>query len=85
MNEIPTQQSSMMIEDFQDVLDTYINEVNKLITIYLRDHLILKHCFRVQLRHLAKDFFRNPINVLWAIPYFSVRKALEILERMGLK
>jgi hypothetical protein len=83
MQENQTQQSSIMIDDIQYVLDTYINERNKIIPIYLKDHLVLSHCMKVQKKHIAKDFFRNPINVLWAIPYFSIRKFLEIAEKMG--
>ncbi|MBC7537283.1 MAG: hypothetical protein H7281_00560 [Bacteriovorax sp.] len=83
MNENSTQQSSIMIDDIQDILDRYILELKKNIPIYLKDHLVLSHCLRLQTKHIAKDFFRNPINVLWAIPYFSIRKILEFAEKMG--
>lgn len=83
MKEIPLKNSTIAIEDIQDVIDAYILECNQIIPLYLKDHLILSYCSRVQLKHLAKDFFRNPINVLWAIPYFSIRKSLEIAEKTG--
>ncbi|MBC7713954.1 MAG: hypothetical protein H7177_11485 [Rhizobacter sp.] len=80
-NQEPT--FSIMIEDIQDVLDSYINERNKIISLYLKNHLIISYCFKVQAKHIAKDFFRNPINVIWAIPYFSIKKTLEVAEKMG--
>lgn len=74
---------TILIEDIQDVLDTYIKDLKLQIPRFLEGHLTLAHCVNSQKRHLAKDFFRNPVNVLWAIPYFSIRKVLEIADKLG--
>lgn len=65
------------------ILDQYLRERKLRISLFLEQHLDNGECIRIQKAHLLKDLIRNPINVFWAIPYFTIKKTLEVSEKMG--
>lgn len=67
----------------EQIIDQYINERKSQISPFLENHLDNRECVRIQKTHLLKDLIRNPINVFWAMPYFSIKKTLEISEKVG--
>lgn len=67
----------------QEFIDQYLNERKSRISLFLGEHLDQKECLKIQKEHLVKDLIKNPVNVMWAMPYFSIRKALEISEKLG--
>jgi hypothetical protein len=67
----------------QRALDRYQASCQKEAQSFLQNRLTLRDCFELQKRHFAKDFLRNPINALWSIPYFSIRKICEASEKVG--
>lgn len=67
----------------EQIVDHYIQERRSRIPLFLAAHLDNRECVRIQKRHLLKDLIRNPINVFWAMPYFSIKKTLEISEKVG--
>lgn len=67
----------------QAALDRYFEGRSSRIEGLLREQFNLKECFQVQKRYFAKDLARNPANALWAVPYFSIRKAVEISDKLG--
>ncbi|MGZ3684775.1 MAG: DUF6635 family protein [Bdellovibrionota bacterium] len=69
----------------QDSLFRYVESRRERIPGLLSQYLSLKECAKIQTRHFAKDLACNPLNTLWAIPYMSIRKVLEIFEKLGLE
>ena len=65
------------------IVDQYLRERKASISSFLKQHLGNEECMRIQKSHLLKDLIRNPINVFWAIPYFAIKKTLEVSEKMG--
>ena len=45
----------------------------------------LENCWKIQKRHFLKDLLSNLVNTLWAIPYLSIRKVLEGLDKVGME
>jgi hypothetical protein len=67
----------------QAALDRYFEGRSSRIEGLLREQFNLKECFQVQKRYFVKDLARNPVNALWAVPYFSIRKAVEASDKLG--
>ncbi|HEY8277985.1 MAG TPA: DUF6635 family protein [Bdellovibrionota bacterium] len=76
---------SPVSQALQESLETYIRARRERIPHLLEESLNLRKCAGIQGRYFAHDFFRNPLNTLWAIPYMSLRKILEIFEKFGVE
>lgn len=68
----------------EEIIEQYLSEKKLKIAVFLSSHLDNSECLRIQKRYLMQDLIRNPINVFWAMPYFSIRKGLEIAEKLGI-
>lgn len=77
------QPTSEAFHDLQLALDRYFEGRLTRIEPLLRERLGVKECVQLQKKHLWRDLARNPINALWAIPYFSVRKVIETCDKLG--
>lgn len=66
-------------------LDRYLSDCRDRMPELLRTSLGLENCLRMQSRHVLRDLVCNPLNMLWAIPYLSIRKILEIFDKLGLE
>lgn len=71
--------------ELEEILDNYIRERNGRIDTFLSKHLGNDECIRIQKSFFLQDIIKNPINVLWAIPYFSLKKVLETAEKLGIQ
>jgi hypothetical protein len=67
----------------EDIIDQFLHEKKLKIPQFLELHLDKSECLKIQKRYLMQDLVRNPINVFWAMPYFSIKKFLEIVEKIG--
>lgn len=73
------------MNDIELLLEDYIAERKNRIDAFLHNHLDKNECLRIQKASFLKDIIKNPINVLWAIPYFSIKKFLEIGDKFGIQ
>ena len=71
------------VQSVQTALDRYIESRRARIEEFVAGQLDLKECLAIQKRHLVADLVRNPINAFWAIPSLSIRKGLEVSEKLG--
>ena len=67
----------------QNIISHYIQQRRAHIPVFLKDHLDNSECLAIQKTHLLKDLIKNPINVFWSIPFFFIKKTLEISEKLG--
>jgi hypothetical protein len=67
----------------QGALDKYFEDRALRIEPLLHDQFNLKECFQIQKQYFLKDLVRNPLNALWAVPYFSIRKVIETSDKLG--
>lgn len=78
-----SQISSEAFLALQRALDRYQASCHQEAQGFLKNRLNFQDCLELQKRHFAKDVLRNPINALWSIPYFSIRKVCEVSEKVG--
>ncbi|MEZ0391234.1 MAG: DUF6635 family protein [Pseudobdellovibrionaceae bacterium] len=70
-------------QSLQRALDHYVDSRKKVIPEFLERRLSLRECFEIQKKFLWKDLIRNPLNAVWAIPALSIRKAIEVADKLG--
>ena len=75
--------SADTVQAVQTALDRYIESRQSRIEEFVAGHLDLRDCLAIQKRHLLADLVRNPVNAFWAIPSLSIRKGLEVSEKLG--
>lgn len=73
------------MNEIEILLDDYIRERKTRIDVFLHNHLDKNECLKIQKASFLKDIVKNPVNVLWAIPYFSIKKFLEIGDKLGVQ
>jgi hypothetical protein len=84
MTENPAKSSPLALA-LHEGLEHYLRERRERIPELLRGPLGIENCLRMQSRHVLRDLFCNPLNTLWAIPYLSIRKVLEMFEKFGME
>lgn len=75
--------SLIHLPSLQSALDLYFEGRAGRIQSFVQTQLKIQDCYQLQKRHFFKDVLKNPVNALWAIPYFSIRKAVETSEKLG--
>jgi hypothetical protein len=83
MTETHTQ-TGLLARSLHESLEKYLRERKERIPALLAGPLSMENCVRMQWRHVQGDLFCNPLNTIWAIPYLSLRKFLEVFEKLGM-
>lgn len=78
-----TQPQTPNIHLLSEGFRSYLNARREILELFINRHMGLKECIKVQKCHVLKDLVRNLLNALWAIPYLSIRKSLEVSEKLG--
>lgn len=76
--------------DFSKALSTadacvgqYINERRQMTESFVEAHFTLERAIEVQKKTVLLDLLFYPVNALWSIPYLSLRKTIETLDKIG--
>ena len=69
----------------EKMIEGYLSEKTLRIPLFLKDHMDNSECLKIQKKYILQDLIRNPINVFWAIPYFSIKRVLETAEKLGVE
>lgn len=64
-------------------VENYLRDCRERIPLFLGNHFSLAQTWDLQRHTLVRDIPLGVINALWAIPYLTLRKGLEILEKVG--
>lgn len=79
--EIPELAQSMMA--FDECISRYIQSRRSKVQDFSEKHFSLKETIELQKKHFLSDLLLNPINSLWAIPYLTLKKVFETVDKMG--
>ncbi len=71
------------IQALNEDIHVYFQGRRDLLKTFVDRHLGFKECIEIQKRTFFRDFLRNPVNALWAIPSLSIRKSLEVSAKLG--
>lgn len=80
MNE---QNPTKALGALDECIERYVETRRKNIDVFIQHHFSLKETIEIQKRSFPVDLFLNPLNALWTIPYLSVKKIIETLDKMG--
>ncbi len=75
--------NNSQFESLQRALDQYVQARKLKLENLLENQLGFRESWQIQKRHFFKDLLLNPLNTIWAIPYFSFRKIIESCEKLG--
>ena len=71
------------VADLDQCLIAYIEQRRSHIEAFVAQHFSLRETFRIQKKSFLLDLLVNPINTAWSIPYLSIRKLTEAIEKLG--
>ena len=66
-----------------ECIEEYVLERKKVIPLFVNHHFSLQETIEIQKKSILIDVFSNPINALWSIPYLTLKKTVEALDRQG--
>lgn len=67
----------------EECITRYIEERRARVNEFSERHFSLKETVELQKKHFLSDLLLNPVNSLWAIPYLTLKKVIETLDKMG--
>jgi len=68
---------------FEECIARYIQSRRVKVDEFSERHFSLKETLEIQKKHFLADILLNPINSLWAIPYLTLKKVFETIDKMG--
>ncbi|HEX4824930.1 MAG TPA: DUF6635 family protein [Candidatus Polarisedimenticolaceae bacterium] len=64
-------------------IQAYVTRCRERIPSFVESHFSLEQTWRLQRPTLGRDLLYAPLNSAWALPYLALRKAAEVLEKVG--
>lgn len=64
-------------------IDGYIRRCRAKIPGFVRSHFGFKQTWEIQRQTFWRDLLLSPVNSAWSIPYLTLKKAGEMLEKLG--
>ncbi|MBC7692154.1 MAG: hypothetical protein H7222_10320 [Methylotenera sp.] len=84
MPQMPSPHSASTIRDaLEDSIHLYIEQRKALVQPFCARHFSMSGTLITQKKSWTEDLIKNPINALWAIPFLTVRKAADWLDKLG--
>lgn len=81
-DEIRFAQISVALEE---CVQHYIASRRERVPSFVNRHFSLPETLQIQKKTFLKDVFYNPVNSLWSIPYLTLKKIFETLDKQGLR
>lgn len=64
-------------------IEKYTEDRKKRVDDFIDRHFSIKETIEIQKKSLPLDLLYNPINALWSIPYLTLKKSIETLDKLG--
>ena len=68
---------------FEECVNQYIADRKEHIIPFVKRHFSLQQTIAIQKQTFLRDVFANPLNSLWSIPYLTLKKIIETLDKQG--
>ncbi len=76
--------SALVLAALDECLEKYIAERRLRVDGFIERHFSIKETIEIQKKSFTVDLLLNPLNALWSIPYLSIKKTIETLDKIGL-
>lgn len=80
MNEL---NSSIFLGALDECIEHYIEERRNHVGGFIQRHFSIHETLQIQKKSFPVDLIFIPINALWSIPYLSIKKLVETLDKIG--
>lgn len=64
-------------------IETYTDDRKKRVDDFIHRHFSIQETLEIQKKTFSLDLLFNPLNALWSIPYLSLKKTVETLDKLG--
>lgn len=72
------------MDEIESYIENYIDSKRNQIDEFVERHFSAKETIEIQKKTILFDLLLNPLNALWSIPYLTVKKAVETLDKIGI-
>ncbi len=76
-------QTTTVILALEECIEQYIADCRNRVDGFVERHFSLQETIALQKQSLVSDLLCHPVNALWAIPYFFVKKLIEVPVKLG--
>lgn len=64
-------------------IERYTEDRKKRVDDFIHRHFSIQETIEIQKKTFSMDLLLNPLNALWSIPYLSLKKSIETLDKLG--
>lgn len=64
-------------------IEKYTEDRKKRVDDFIHRHFSIQETIEIQKKTFSLDLLLNPLNALWSIPYLSLKKSIETLDKLG--
>jgi hypothetical protein len=76
---------TLLLLALDECIIQYVEECRERLPSFIARHFSLHESWQLLKRSLAQDLILLPLNTLWAIPYMTLKKSIETLDKIGWK
>lgn len=77
------QNLAQVLGALDECIDKYTEDRKKRVDAFIDHHFSLQETIEIQKKSLSRDLLLNPLNALWSIPYLSLKKSVETMDKLG--
>lgn len=66
-----------------ECIEKYTDDRKKRVDEFIERHFSIQETIDIQKKSFPIDLLFNPLNALWSIPYLSLKKSVETLDKLG--
>lgn len=78
------QNSAIVLGALDQTIERYIEARRMNLDVFIKKHFSVQETLQIQKKSFSIDLVFIPLNTLWSIPYLSIKKIIEILDKLGL-
>lgn len=64
-------------------IEKYTKDRKNRVDDFIDRHFSIQETLEIQKKTFSLDLLLNPLNALWSIPYLTLKKSIEILDKLG--
>lgn len=76
------QNLALILGALDECIEKYVDR-KKRVDDFIDRHFSIQETIEIQKKSFPIDLLFNPLNALWSIPYLSLKKSVETLDKMG--
>lgn len=78
-----TEEFGLALGKIDTTIETFIATKKAKIDSFVQNHFSLQETWQLQKTSMAFDIILYPLNTLWSIPYLTIKKSVEVADKLG--